>query len=370
MSYLTRACLQFVLAALLGTAGNLASAQQPPLPVVVSAVQPMVLSDQIQALGTLQANETAVLSANLTETVSAIHFTDGQRVEAGDLLVSLTSREQKAQLAEAQASLDDAERQLERARQLIDSRFVSPQEVDNLEREYDIARARLRAVESRLADRLIRAPFDSVVGFREISVGTLLAPGTPVATLHDDSRMKLDFSVPDLYLAKIAAGQTVVAASRAYPDRRFEGEVAVIDNQVDPATRSIRVRALLPNPNGLLRPGMLMTVEVASSEREALVIPEEALLPQGSQQFVMLVTEGEQGPVAEKRQVMIGQRQPGRVEVVEGLVAGDKVITHGSFRVQSGQAVQIKSEHAIGESAEAVLSSEDGQDETTLPGQP
>lgn len=370
MSYPTRACLQLALAVVLGSAMSSASAQQAPLPVVVTSVQPRVIADQIEALGTLQANETAVLSANLSETVSAIHFTDGQRVEEGDLLVSLTSREQKAQLAEAQAGVDVAQRQLERARQLADNRFVSPQEVDNLEREYDIARARLRAVESRLADRLIRAPFDSVVGLREISVGTLLTPGTPVATLHDDSRMKLDFSVPDLYLAKIAPGQEVVAASRAYPDRRFEGEVAVIDNEVDPVTRSIRVRAVLPNPNGLLRPGMLMAAQVASSARKALVIPEEALLPQGSQQFVMLVVDGEEGLHAEKRQVSIGQRQPGQVEILEGLEAGDRVITHGSFRVKAGQPVQIKSEHALGESVESVLSGVNRQPESAPAGQP
>ncbi|UAW99541.1 efflux RND transporter periplasmic adaptor subunit [Halopseudomonas nanhaiensis] len=356
MSYLIGSCRRIALALLAGACASVALAQQGPLPVVVAIAQQATVAERIDALGTLQANETAVLSANLTETVSAIHFTDGQRVEEGDLLVSLTSREQKAQLAEAQASVDDSRRQLERARELVDSRFVSAQEVDNLEREYDIANARLRAVESRLADRLIRAPFDSVVGLREISVGTLLSPGTAVATLHDDSSMKLDFSVPEVQLAKIAPGQSVVARSRAYPDNEFEGEVSVVDNQVDPVTRSIRVRAIVPNPDRLLRPGMLMAAQVDASQRQALVIPEEALLPQGSQQFVMLVVDADEGLVAEKRQVRIGQRQPGQVEIVEGLEGGERVITHGNFRVQSGQAVRIEAEHRIGESAEAVLS--------------
>ena len=228
--------------------------------------------------------------------------------------------------------------------------------MDNLEREYDIARARLRAVESRLADRLIRAPFDSVVGLRQISVGTLLTPGTAVATLHDDSRMKLDFSVAELQLSKIAPGQPVIARSRAYPGTVFEGEVSVVDNEVDPVTRSIRVRAILPNPDHLLRPGMLMTVEVAASQRQALVIPEEALLPQGGQQFVMLAVDGDAGLVAEKRQVRIGQRQPGQVEITDGLEAGERVITHGNFRVQAGQAVRVEAEQQLGESAQEVLS--------------
>jgi membrane fusion protein, multidrug efflux system len=222
----------------------------------------------------------------------------------------------------------------------------------------DISRARLRAVEARLADRLIRAPFDSVVGLRQVSVGTLLTPGTAVATLHDDRQMKLDFSIPELKLGQVTPGQQVTATTRAFPGQVFEGEVAVLDNQVDPVTRSVRVRALLPNPDGLLRPGMLMSTRVASDPRKASVIPEEALLPQGSQQFVMLVDEGSDAPQVSRQAIRIGERLAGAVEVLEGLEPGQLVVTHGNFRVQPGQPVRIKAEQMPGQSVDELLSTD------------
>lgn len=319
-----------------------ALAEEGTFQVTAEPVREIRVASRIEALGTLYANETAVLAANLTETISRIDFTDGQRVKAGDILVALTNREQLAQLDEARTSVADAERQLERARQLIAANHVSRQELDDRTREYNIAQARLRAVEARLADRLIRAPFDSVVGLRQVSVGTLLTPGMPVATLHDDSVMKLDFSVPELRLADLQPGQRVIASSRAFVDELFEGEIAVLDNEVDPVTRSIRVRALIPNANGLLRPGMLMRVLVEGEQRQALVIPEGALLPLGKQQFVMVVTERDGETVAGRLEVKIGERSAGMVEVLEGLSKDQQVITHGNFRVSPGQPIELK----------------------------
>lgn len=324
-----------------------AQAQQTALQVSVEPVREVRLASRIEALGTLYANETAVLAANLTETISQINFSDGQRVKAGDILVSLTNREQLAQLDEARTGVADAERQLERARQLIASKHLSRQELDDRTREYRIAQARLRAVEARLADRLIRAPFDSVVGLRQVSVGSLLTPGMPVATLHDDSVMKLDFTVPELKLAQLKPGQRIVATSRAFPEDIFEGEISVLDNEVDPVTRAIRARALLPNPDGVLRPGMLMSVMVEGEQRQALVIPEAALLPLGKQQFVMVVTERDGGIVAGRLEVVIGERSAGMVEVVEGLNSGQQVITHGNFRVNPGQKIQVKEDEEV-----------------------
>ena len=324
-----------------------AAAQQAPLQVASEPVREIRIASRIEALGTLYANETAVLAANLTETISQINFNDGQRVNAGDILVALTNREQLAQLDEARTGVADAEQQLERAQQLVASKYVSRQELDDRTREFNIAKARLRAVEARLADRLIRAPFDSVVGLRQVSVGTLLTPGMPVATLHDDSVMKLDFTVPELKLAHLQPGLRVLASSRAYPDELFEGEIAVLDNEVDPVTRAIRVRALLPNPEGLLRPGMLMSVLIEGEQRQALVIPEGALLPLGKQQFVMVVTERDGDTVAGRLQVVIGERTAGMVEVVEGLARDQQVITHGNFRVSPGQLIEVQAGEEI-----------------------
>jgi membrane fusion protein, multidrug efflux system len=335
----------------------LAQAQQP-LDIIVARVQAQEIANQIEALGTLYANETAVLAANITETITEINFEDGQRVRQGHVLVSLANREQLAQLEEAKAALADAERQLDRSQQLARSNALAQQDLDARRREVDISRARLRAVEARLADRLIRAPFDSVVGLRQVSVGTLLTPGTAVATLHDDRQMKLDFSIPELKLGQVTPGQQVTATTRAFPGQVFEGEVAVLDNQVDPVTRSVRVRALLPNPDGLLRPGMLMSTRVASDPRKASVIPEEALLPQGSQQFVMLVDEGSDAPQVSRQAIRIGERLAGAVEVLEGLEPGQLVVTHGNFRVQPGQPVRIKAEQMPGQSVDELLSTD------------
>ncbi len=329
---------------------------QQPLDIIVARVQSQDIANQIEALGTLQANETAILAANITETITEINFQDGQRVTQGQVLVSLANREQQAQLEEARAALADAQRQLERSQQLVRSNALAQQELDARRREVDISRARLHAVEARLADRVIRAPFDSVVGLRQVSVGTLLTPGSPVATLHDDRQMKLDFGLPEIKLAQVAPGQRVTATTRAYPERVFHGEVAVLDNQVDPVTRSVQVRAILPNPDGALRPGMLLSTRVASAPRTALVIPEEALLPQGSQQFVMLVEEAAEGLEVRRQPVRIGERLTGNVEVTEGLAADQMVVTHGNFRVQPGQPVRIKAEQQPGQSIDSLLS--------------
>lgn len=350
---------QAMLATIVGVWTAAVSAQQaaqPPLPVIVVAAESRQIANPIEALGTLNANETAVLSANITATIARIRFDDGQRVKQGDVLVELTNREQLAQLQEAEVSLADAERQLARARQLVERRVLSRQELDDRTRTVDIARAQLLAVQARLADRLIRAPFDSVVGLREVSVGTLVAPGMPVATLHDDSVMKLDFSIPETLIARIAPGQQLVATSRTYGDEPFKGEVASLDNEVDPVTRSIRVRALIDNADGRLKPGMLMTVDLRSDPRQAVVIPEEALLPLGRDQFVMVVEAQDDAFIARRQQVQTGLRQPGLVEVTSGLEAGERVVTHGNFRLQPGQTISIKAELDPGESPRSVLS--------------
>lgn len=323
---------------------------QVPLAVIVSPVQAAALDTRIEALGTLQANETAMVTSTISEVISRIHFSDGQRVSAGDLLVELNSREQQAELEEARIALSNAERQLQRARQLVENRFVSDQELDDRQREAEIARARLRAAEARLADRQIRAPFDSVVGLREVSVGTLLTPGMAITTLHDDRRMKLDFSVPESRLQAMQPGLQLSATTSAWPGESFVGEISVVDTRIDPLTRSLRVRALVDNPDGRLRPGMLMSVRIASQPRQALLIPEEALLPVGRRQFVMRLQPAGEGWQVERVEVQTGIRRPGEVEIIGGLQAGDRVVSHGAFRLRPGQPVSILQELAAGES--------------------
>ena len=315
-----------------------------PVQVIVSPVVSVPFDDRIEALGTLRANESINLTAKVTEKVSALHFDDGDRVAAGQLLAELTSSEETAQLTEAQSTVSEAERQYRRVQSLAVQGTAAKSLLDERLREWETARARLVAIESRLAERLIKAPFAGVVGLRNISTGALVEPGDLITTLDDDSVMKLDLSVPSVYLPSLVPGMPVVAASRAFPGRSFEGSVRSIDSRVDPVTRSVQVRVLLPNDERLLKPGMLMQVVLSKDRRQALVIPEAALMPQGREQFVLVAAANDEGHKVERRKVEIGSRRPGEVEILAGLAEGELVITHGTLKVRPGQAVGIRLE--------------------------
>ncbi len=314
-----------------------------PLPVIAMPVVEDEFVDPVEALGTLRANESARLTSSITEIISEVRFDDGERVSAGQILVVMTNREQLAQLEEAEAEVDEAKRQYERVQSLAERNQASQAELDQRRRAIDTARARLRGVEARLSDRLIVAPFDGVVGLRNVSAGSLLSPGDLVATLHDDAVMKLDFAIPETLLRLVSPGTTVIASTRAFPDEVFSGEIMTVDNEVDPVTRAIQVRALVPNPDARLRPGMLMTLTLGANARTTLVIPEEALLPQGRRNYVFVALEDDDGYRAERREVRIGSRRPGEVEIVDGLAAGEAVVTHGGLRLSDGQAVSVRS---------------------------
>jgi membrane fusion protein (multidrug efflux system) len=278
------------------------------------------------------------LTAKVTETISVIHFDDGDRVARDQVLVEMTSREEHALLEEATATVSEAGRQYQRIKPLASEGTAAQAVLDERQREWHTAQARLSAIESRLADRLIKAPFDGIVGLRDLSVGALVQPGDLITTLDDDRVMKLEFPVSAIYLDVLHPGLEVMATSRAFAGHTFTGTVKAVDSRIDPVTRSIRVRALLPNPERLLKPGMLMHVELLQNPRKALVIPEESLQPLGEQQFVFVVTADS---TVEKRALRIGGRRPGLVEVVEGLAAGEQVVTHGHMQVRPGAAVTI-----------------------------
>ena len=333
-------CVRSILIPALCLTFNSWAEEKPAPQVIVAEVRETAFVDRVEALGTLKANESVQLTVNVSETVTAIHFDDGERVEQGMTLVEMTSREEHALLEEARANLDEARRQFRRVRQLESQGIEAQSLLDQRRREVDTARARLSAVESRLADRLIKAPFAGVLGLRNISVGALVETGDAITTLDDDRVMKLEFAVPSTYLAGLQAGLPIRARTRAYGDRIFEGEVKAIDSRVDPINRSVLVRAVLPNPERMLKPGMLMTVELLRNRRQALVIPEAALMPKGGQQFVMRI-EGEP-PLVQKQLIRIGSRRPGEVEVLEGLNLGDRVITHGMEKARVGGKVRIK----------------------------
>ncbi|MBK5969009.1 MULTISPECIES: efflux RND transporter periplasmic adaptor subunit [Thiorhodovibrio] len=307
--------------------------------VIVAEVRESPLADRIEALGTLKARESVVITANVTDSISAMHFDDGDRVKAGDVLVEMMSGEEHALLEESQARVAEAERQYQRVKSLEATGSASASLLDERRRDIETARASLTATESRLADRLVKAPFDGVVGLRNISLGALVQPGDVITTLDDDARLKLDFAVPSVFLGTLAPGVEVEARTRAFPDQLFRGTISSIDSRVDPVTRSVQVRALIDNDKRLLRPGQLMTVELLRNPRQALMVPEAALLHRGEEHFVFVVNGDE--AMVEKRPVEIGARRPGDAEVLSGLTAGDRVVTHGLQKVKPGAPVKI-----------------------------
>lgn len=324
-----------------------------PTETIEVMVAPLVretVSDRVEALGTLRANEVVRVTVNVAEVVSAVRFEGGQRVKKGQVLVEMENQEEKALLQEAQYTVDEALSQLNRFRAVAERGDASQSLLDEKQRDYYVARARLEAIKSRLQDRIVEAPFDGVVGLRNVSNGAFLAPGDVITTVIDDRRMKLDFSVPSVFVSAIRKGVSIVATSRAFPDQQFNGTIEVVDNQIDPVSRSVTVRAHLPNDNGMLKPGLLMEVELLIRRREALILPEEALFQQGTDHFVFVVVDAESGLIALKRQVEIGSRWLGKVEVLRGIELGDRVVTDGTLKVRSGDRISIL-EHALGEEA-------------------
>ena len=303
----------------------------------------MEIIDQLEAIGTANANESVLLTAKVTDTVRKVNFDDGMFVEQGAILVELTNSEETAQLAEAQATVDEASRQYKRVKNLIDQQLASETQLDVELARMQTAQARLAAIVARLDDRLIRAPFSGVLGFRNTSAGTLLSPSTPVTSLDDISIIKLDFTIPENYLAALQPGQAITAASAAYPDTDFSGVVANINSRVDPVTRAVTVRALLDNSQRKLRPGMLLTVDLVLARGLALVIPEQAVVPIEDRQYVYTITAD---GLAHRKAISVGRRRPGIVEILAGIELGEDVITAGVIKINEGSKVVSSSRSA------------------------
>ncbi|WP_217909514.1 efflux RND transporter periplasmic adaptor subunit [Desulfosediminicola flagellatus] len=331
-----------------------------PVPVIVKKVETSRFTDRVEALGTLRAKESVEITATITDTITAIHFEDGQRVQKGDILIEMTSAEEHALLEEEMSTLSEAKKQFKRLETLANRGATATAIFDEQQRKLDTAQARLRGIESRLRDRLIIAPFSGVVGLRNISVGALIEPGDRITTLDDDSIMKLDFTIPSVHLAAIHKGLVIEAKSSAYGERVFNGQIDSIDSRIDPATRAIVVRAILANEERLLKPGLLMTVTLLKNPRDGLVVPEEALIPSGKSNNVLVVQPEASPTLAEQREVQIGVRRPGEVEIVEGLTAGEYVIIHGTQRVRPGQPVSVIASAEGGEPLRELLRQKQG----------
>ncbi|NOQ88735.1 MAG: efflux RND transporter periplasmic adaptor subunit [Gammaproteobacteria bacterium] len=309
--------------------------------VIVTPVAVKQISDSVEALGTARANESVNITSNITEKITRIDFDDGQHVKAGAILAVLEQAEEQAELKRAQAVRGERKLALDRLLQLEERKLTSPDEIDRTRLELEQAEAGITVIKSRISDRVIRAPFDGIVGLRNISVGALVETGDLIATLDDIRQIKLDFTVPSVFLDELKPGLKIKARAVALGNKEYLGEVKSINSRVDPVTRSIQVRALLPNPDGGILPGILMQVELLRNTRQALVIPEAALLPLADRQYVMLRVKKDGKDTVEKKQVKIGLRLPGYVEILDGLSANEQVVTHGNNKVKPGDVLDV-----------------------------
>lgn len=290
---------------------------------------------EIEAIGNAVANESAEITSKTVNTVTAIHFQEGQRVRKGQVLVEFDSVQARAELAAAEAALAESRSQFKRSEELFSTHVLSQAQLDQLEATLKSNEARVAAARSKVEDTIIRAPFAGRMGFRRISVGGLVSPGTVISTLDDTSVMKLDFTVPQAFMFALQPGLPITAKIAGVPNRTFDGKVTTLDSRVDPVTRSIVVRAELPNENGVLKPGMFMTAKISAAATQALLVPEGAIVPEQGKTFVFVVENG----VATRREVTLGRRKPGQVQIVDGLTGGERVIVEGTQKVRDGIAV-------------------------------
>lgn len=308
------------------------------MPVRVEKVERVALANTLEAIGTAKAFESVTITANVTEYVKKLHFEDGDAVKKGDLLVELARAEEVAQLNDAQARLKEANQQFTRVKNLVKRNFSARSEYDAQQANVESLNAQIERIKSTIADRIIRAPFDGVLGFRQISDGTLVEPGNEIVVLSMIQPLRLDFTVPEQYAGKLYKNMPFKASSIAYPKVRHEGKVETISPQVNEQTRSIQLRGRIQNKDLKLKPGMLMQVTIKITSQQALKVPEEALLALDKDRFVFIVSKGD---IALKKKVSIIRRSGANVFITGEISPEDRVITEGAFRLRSGQKVKV-----------------------------
>ncbi|MBF0304535.1 MAG: efflux RND transporter periplasmic adaptor subunit [Alphaproteobacteria bacterium] len=313
-------------------------AAPPPVAVEVAAVKTAPLARRLQAVGTLRSNESVVLRPEVAGRVARIEFDEGQAVRQGQLLVSLDDTVAAAEVKEAEAQLALSETNANRAEKLFRQNAGTERSRDEAAAQVRVDRARLEVARAQLAKTRIMAPFDGIVGLRKVSVGAYVLPGADIANLESIQTLKVDFRVPEVFLAAVRPGQTLQVAADAFPKQAFEGRVYAIDPLIDEAGRSILLRARVDNAAGALRPGLFVRVALVVDEvLDALVVPEEALVPRGRETVVFRVVDGKAQPAP----VETGRRRDGVVEIVKGVAAGDKVVTAGHMKLRPGAPVAV-----------------------------
>lgn len=324
-----------------GGGGGRSGGMGGPAQVNVVGAQNKTFVDAIDVIGVAKGRQSVTLTAATTQLVDKVRFSDGQSVPKGAVLVELKATEQSAGIAQAQARLMQAQRDYDRWKQLATQGYASKTALDQREATYLAAKADVDAARAREGDRMIRAPFAGVVGLSDIAPGALVNPGAAIVTLDDISSVRVDFEVPDRYLASIREGQPITARIDAYPGQVIQGRIQKLDTRIDERTRAITARAEFPNPDRKLKPGMMLRVAIAQGQRQVVAAPEAAVSVQGDSAFVFVVTgQGEQART-EQRPVLTGVRQDGFVEIRDGLRAGEQIVADGLNKIQPGQPIRI-----------------------------
>jgi membrane fusion protein, multidrug efflux system len=316
-----------------------------PTSVEVAKVESMTLVDETQAVGSLRSRQGVMLRPEVGGRVKQIFFNDGQRVRKGQLMVQFDDQLPQAQLAQARAELSIAEANHKRNQELVAQNFISQRSLDESSAALEVSRAKLSLAQATLQRLQVLAPFDGITGLKQINVGDYLKDGADMVNVEDIDAVLLDFRLPERFQAKIRAGQKAQLSVDALPGRPFSAVIQAVDPLIDANGRSVGVRGCIDNRQQQLRPGMFARVNAVFGSREnALVIPEEAIIPQGGRTFVVKIVSGDkpEAKVSERVAVKVGLRLPGKVEILEGLAAGDTVVTAGHQRLQKdGTVVRV-----------------------------
>ncbi len=311
------------------------------VPVKVGAVRTGTISEEASAVGSLLANESVMIRPERDGRITAIHFTEGQVVRKGEKLVSLDIAEIEAQFAAVSSELTLNRSRMKRAEELHEKKFISAQALDDAREAMNQSTARQAEVKARLEKSTVIAPFEGVAGLRQVSPGAYVKAGQDVARLEGIGTLKLDFRLPELYLGRIRGKQEVLVRVDAFGAETFRGEIYAIEPAVDEQSRTVLLRARVPNPGVRLKPGMFARVALVLETREnALIVPEQALVPQGKDRFVYRLSDGK----AVMAKVELGLRRPGEIEIRRGLSAGDTIIIDGQLRLRDGTPVTVLTE--------------------------
>jgi membrane fusion protein (multidrug efflux system) len=315
-----------------------ASSGGAPMTVEAAKVARQPLPQTITAVGSLRSDESVTLRPEVAGRVNAILFKEGQNVRQGMTLVRLDPAINAAEVQQAKANLTLAKSKYDRAVELSQRNFISGQAKDEAENNLRVAEAAVALVEARLAKAEIKAPFSGVIGLRVVSVGDYVKEGADMVNLESIDPLKVDFRVPETYMRQVQPGQTLTVTLDALPGRKFDGKMLAVNPLIDAAGRSVVIRAIVRNADTSLRPGMFTRVNlITKDEKDALVVPEQAIVPQGDEQFVFRIVDGK----AARVKVDIGQRRDGKVEVLKGLDVNDMVVTAGQLKLREGMPVTI-----------------------------